>query len=211
MPSTSKNQHFTYLLPPGWVRIDLRGDLEPQVEQVLTRHAERIPRDQQAKVRAFAGPRLLSGVREAAAGGAYDLVVPVPRQHYETISTFVVAPLAWPDGIDAIDGITAIAASDSSAQLAEIGGLVALRTQADVARADEGPVIQAARREGLEGDIPTVATSRRVQYFIGDPERPRDWITALFSIPLADNEQALEWVTAETELFDSVMKSLRFF
>lgn len=203
--------HYAFLLPPGWVRIDLRGDLAAQVEMVIARHAERTPRDAVARLRAFATPRLLAAVRDAAASGALDLVVPVPRgEGLEAMSTFVVVPLKWPDGIDAVEGITAIAATDPSAQLAEIAGLVALRTESTTARPDAAQPATLAAEAGI-ADVPTVPNSRRIQYFIGDPERPDDWITVLFSIPLPDGELAEQWAQAEAGVFDSIMSTLRFF
>lgn len=205
----AKPSHYWFLLPPGWVRIDLRGDLAAQVESVIERHAERAPRDAVARLRAFATPRLLAAVRSAAESDALDLVVPVPREGLEAMSTFVVVPLKWPAGIDAVEGITAIAATDPTAQLAEVAGLVALRTEATTARSDAAQPATLAAEAGI-ADVPVVQNSHRVQYFIGDPERPDDWITVLFSIPLPDGEQAAQWVQAEAQVFDSVMSSLRF-
>lgn len=207
---STQPSHYAFLLPPGWVRIDLRGDLVAQVEMVIARHAERAPRDAVARLRSFATPRLLEAVRDAAASGALDLVVPVPRDGLEAMSTFVVVPLKWPDGIDAVEGITAIAATDPSAQLAEVAGLVALRTESTTSRPDAAQPATLAVEAGI-GDVPVVPSSRRVQYFIGDPERPDDWITVLFSIPLPDGEHAEQWAQAEAGVFDSIMSSVRFF
>ena len=125
------------------------------------------------------------------------------------MTTFVVVPLTWPDGIDAVEGISAIAATDPSAQLAEVAGLVALRTETTTARPDAAQPATLAAEAGI-ADVPVVPKSHRVQYFIGDPERPDDWITVLFSIPLPEGEQAEHWAQAEAEVFDSIMSSVRF-
>lgn len=209
--TVSESLHYSYTLPPGWERIDLRGDLPAQVDGLLSTIAEQVPRDSRARVRVALLPTLLESLREAAAGGAYDMVVPVPADAFMALSTFLVSPLKWPAGVDAVEALTAIAASDSTAELKDVAGLVALRTHSDVQRTDAAQPARIAGEAGLGVQAPEVPTSRRVQYFIGDPERPGDWITALFSIPALDTETGRQWVDAEVSIFDGVMSTVRFF
>lgn len=210
MAPANEPAHYSYLLPPGWVRVDLRGDLAPQVDAVLGAILEEVPRDDRTKLRVGLRPQLLSALEQAAAGGAYDMVVPVPHHGVVGMSTLVVSPLTWPPGVDAVEGLTALAASDPTAELKDVADLVALRIHSTVERSEAAQPTTVAGVAGLAADLPDVQRSRRIQYFVGDPDRPADWITVLFSIPAPDTEPGRQWVDAEVELFDGIMSTVRF-
>lgn len=207
---TKNRAHYSYVLPPGWVRVDLRGELPRQANEVMSILMAEVPPDQRTALKMGLRPRLVAALEAAAEGGAYDMVVPVPRGGVVGLSTMVLSPMRWPDGVGAVDALAALAASDSSAELKEVSELVALRIHSTVSRADDAQPSAVATAAGLTTTVPDVPTSVRVQYFIGDPERPDDWITVLFSMPGLDFEAGRQWVDAEVSLFDRIVSTLRF-
>ncbi len=202
--------HVTVLLPPGWVRLSLTADVAVQAEALTDDYLASVPRDQRAHHRRLFVDQLASVAREAAAGGASDLFLPGPALRGAFRSTFVMAPLPIPEGVDAVEMLAAIAANDPSAKLLDLPGLVAMRIEGVAARGgiEQGQAL--ARQVGIDDPLAGVTESRRVQYFIGDPDRPDDWVRALFSTPLADDEDGLRRADAEAELFDAIISSVRF-
>lgn len=208
--TTKPSGHVVLLLPPGWRRIDLHGDLGVQVDALVADYFKGAPRDKASHYASIVRPTLVRVVSEAAAGGASDLILPALTSDGAFRSTFVIAPMKFPDGVDPIEGLAAIAATDSSASLVDIHGLIALRIESTTTEfAGRQEAEQLAERAGVSTD--DIATrAHRVQYFIGDPARPNGWIRTLCSTPIPEGEDAERWTEVETELFDGIMTTVRF-
>lgn len=209
MQTQHVGDHYGYLLPPGWFRFDLRSPLAPQIDDLMREWLDQVPRDQAARVRHGAAEQLAPALRQAADGGAFDLVVPGPSDNPPGLGSFVIAPLAWPDGVDAVEGLTAIAAADPSAALVEMHELLALRTEVFVERAAEADATVVSARTGLGVRLPVTGRSFRVQYFIGHPDRRGEWISVLFSIPVPEGQDGDDYVRAQAQVVDAIVTTFR--
>lgn len=211
---------YEFVLPPGWGRIDLRGDVVAQVASLVQAFVKEAPAERRAKARGPLRARLEHMAHELAGRGALDLVLPVQSIEGAVLSaSFVFLPFEVPPGEDAIEGLVALAATDASARLIEIRDLVALRTSVRIPirakelldnSADLLALMEPADREHIAESPGQGFFSRRVQYIVGRPDRQDDWILVAFSTMEAPTPGSAELCTSLEALFDAIVKSVRF-
>ncbi len=214
------DRHYSFVIPPGWLRLDLRGEVEPEARRFAEVALADAPRDSVAPARAAVTRRISELAREAKTDGVLDLVLPVMSVDGSTANaTFAI--VAFDTGeLDPVEVIAGIASRDASATLIEVADLVALRTEETTgtdAEAVRAAVVQLATDAGSlpdpEGTTPTELpqmVSRRVRYYLGHPERPGDWIIAMLSAMQADTDSSRALTQTMVELFDQVMLTVRF-
>lgn len=214
------DRQYNFVIPPGWLRLDLRGDVEPEARRFADVVLAEAPRDSVAAVRAAVVRQITELAQASKADGVLDLVLPVMSVDGSTANaTFAV--VAFDTGeLDPVDVIAGIASRDASATLIEVADLVALRTEEEVTAdpdAVRAAVVELATEAGAvpdpEGTPPTelpTMVSRRVRYYLGHPERPGDWIIAMMSAMQADTESSRKLTQTMVDLFDQVMLTVRF-
>ncbi|MGN6608472.1 MAG: hypothetical protein ACTHMS_15865 [Jatrophihabitans sp.] len=187
---------FRLALPAGWVRLDVRGDLDATVrEAVESVRPPDLPRDEWAPRRAKLEGLLRTAAAGAASIDALGLYLPLGGMHGMSIpASFVVAEATQLAGGSVQEVLTALAAAPGAA-LASVDGEPSVRT-------DE--VVTPARPSGGVEVPPT----RRVAYVFPAPHSSR-WLTVTCSV-LAVEEAAAPVVGALVTLFDAVMTTFRW-
>jgi hypothetical protein len=214
------DRRYNFVIPPGWLRLDLRGELEPEVRRFADVLLVDAPRDRVAAARAALVRQITSLASAAKADGVLDLVLPVMSVDGSTANaSFAVTAFDTAD-LDPVDVIAGIASTDASATLIEVADLVALRTEEAVASdpdAVRATVIEMATDAGAATDSPGTPepvlpelVSRRVRHYLGHPERPDDWIIAMLSVMQADTESSRNLSQTMVDLFDQVVLTMRF-
>lgn len=218
---TSTEVRYEFVVPPGWTRLDLRRALPRQVDELMSSMLQDAPPDRRATAEPPLKSRFLSMLSDLAAGEVLDLVIPtVTFQGVTFPASFAFTRFVVPPGTDPIDVLTALAMTDSTAELRDIGELVALRTSsAESVNADAmaAQLTQAAVEAGLvvepgnaQGGAEREILSRRVRYIVGVPDDADGWIMVLFSALESEDAESNELVSALEALFDMVMSSMRF-
>ncbi len=214
-----ENRTYTFILPPGWFRVDLRKALAPQVRELTDLVlAQRSASGDSSKLRVALVSEMTRVTDAARSSRVLDLVLPVTLIEGTALPvSWAFMPLTVPDGADPIEMLAGIASRNDSALLTEVRELVALRIQS---RKPKSTVLMDEVLEAMSSDLGEVVLSpdgggpqqlwvERVQYFIGDPSRPSSWIVAAASITDtgADDQEVLTPVLVE--LFDEVVKTVR--
>lgn len=221
---------FDLLLPRGWMRIDLRGPYDDQIRRAVDRMLGTVPATRKQGLRDLVEPPLAEMAARLAAEGAVCLLLPTDSPADLPVRpTVVVQPLAVPPGQQPMDLLTAVAASDPTASIVDVGSLVALRTTSDVD-------VTGALVAGLEEKRPVLAgvgidvpawpgrsapgggtttptarmTSRRVRYQLGDPTSPQQWLDIFCLLHHAEEEGYRDLGDAMIELFDAMVHTLRW-
>jgi|GEM_PF-1167874 len=211
---------YAFITPPGWLRLNLRGEPGPQAKRFAEVVMAGYPMDSSAAARASVVRSITELATSAKADGVLDLVLPVKVVDGSTANASFAVTAFDTDALDPLDVISGIAAQDSTAELIEVADLVALRTVAEEAvdaSAARAEIVAMARAAGgvdspagePEPSLPEL-TSRRVRYFIGHPDRPGDWIIAMVSVVQADNPSSRQFSDTMIELFDQVILTFRF-
>jgi hypothetical protein len=215
------NRYYNFVLPPGWVRLDLRGELAGQAQHFAdVMLAEADPTRKQELSRTLQG-QVLKVAQQAKQDGVLDLVLPAMMVDGSVFNaSFAIMPFDPGDGLDPVEVLAGIAAADSTASLVEIRDLVALRTlEREAAEAEQlrASVVEAALAAGAQPDasgsesvaLPQ-AWSRRVRYFLGDPARPDGWVIVAFAALEVDSDESRQFTDALVELFDEIVLTVRF-
>lgn len=214
------DRRYSFILPPGWIRLDLRGDLRVEARKFAEVVLVDAPRDRAHGLKEALTTRVLALCEGARAQGVLDLVLPVPLVAGSSFdASFAVLPFDAGE-LDPVTIITGIAARDGSAQLVEVADLVALRTEETEAVNPDGirqAVVDLSHDVGLadpadgtvEQALPTLV-SRRVRYYLGHPERPDDWVLIVLSAVQTDAEHSKQLADVVVQLFDQIMLTVRF-
>lgn len=211
---------YGFILPPGWFRLDLREPLAPQIQRLADLILDQrgaVPERPRLRVALI---NQLTRAGEAAKGNeVLDLVLPVQLVEGTALPvTWAFMPLTVPDGADPIEVLAGIASRNETAALIEVRDLVALRIESRTPKSPEqlDAVIDAVASDLGEAVQPsddgTAAHlwTQRVQYFLGHPQRPDSWIVVAASITDTGGEDAEVLTPALVELFDEVVKTVRF-
>ncbi len=216
----TRDRSYTFILPPGWFRIDLRLPLAPQVLQltdvVLDQEAAGSER---SRLRVALISQLTRVCEAARADQVLDLVLPAQRVEGAALPvSWAFTPLVTPEGTDPIELLAGIASRNESAALAEIRDLVALRIESRAPKSAQqfGEALQSMTAE--LGEAPSLTPdpgsvqlwTQRVQYFLGHPQRPGGWIVVAASITDTGGDDSEILTPALVELFDEVVKTVRF-
>lgn len=192
---------YQLVLPPGWIRIPLREDPEPIVDAILDRSFSNLPADRFGPLRAELAKRILAQIALARDNEGIDLYVPVERMHGQTIAaSFVVGLMSFHSAEvpEAEDVLAHYAAQSDGAELMDLGGAAAVRTERVVA-ADPAAGPDAVESVG----------SRRVDYVTAIPETRDAFLSVSFSTP-GDGTPDGEVAQVLVELFDAVMSTFRW-
>lgn len=209
-------KQFQILVPPGWFMVDLRDDLDAQIERFVSLRLAGVPRDRARSVSPTLRKSLAEATRSLSDGGAVGLTLPVEVDDALAATPMAVyMPLAVPDGQDPIDVLLAVAASDMSAKTVDVGDLVSIRLSEDVdatASVQDG-LSQAANilnaPIGQEA-VGMTATRHHVRYLMGDPGDAERWVDVAFSVTSTSLSGSVDLAEVLIELFDETIQSFRW-
>lgn len=208
-----------YLTPPGWLRLDLGGDVPAMALGATDRLLAPLPPEHRALARGRVSAALREAALRAKAAGAVQLVLPLDLDVSVTLpASFTVQPLPVPEGIDPLQAVAAMTAGDSGFAVVEEVGVFALRS------ADEAASDDAETRRVLEELVgwdsseaqseitrwSTGASSHRVRYIVGDPELPGSWYLVVFVANYSSDPQSQELADILVRLFDLIMATVHF-
>lgn len=212
-------RRYEFVLPPGWVRIDLRVPYEDQVGSLLDLMvAQGGGARDDARPKLAASKQLLAVCARAKESQVLDLVLPTQRFDGRGLNcSFGIAPFPGVPNVDPLEAMASVASRDQSASLVEIEDLVALRTrgrrqkdadaftdQVEELAAEVGAEVLSAELRASE------VWAETVRYMIGHPDRPDDWIVVDFHTTDGGTPESKEITDALVELFDAIMETMRF-
>lgn len=212
------DRRYSFICPPGWFRLDLRQPTSAQVRRLADIVLEQRPSaPNQAQVRVALIAQLTRSCEAAAASEVLDLVLPVEVFEGAMMpASWAFLPLDVPDGADPIELLAGIAGRNPSASLMEVHDLVALRIESRTQKPTDD-LDRAVDSMAADLGVPRQETddhrevwTQRVQYFLGHPQRPDGWIVVTASITDSGGEDAEVLTPALVELFDEVVKTVRF-
>jgi hypothetical protein len=192
---------YQLVLPPGWIRIPLREDPEPIIDTILARSFSNLPADRYGPIRAELTKRILAQVAVARDNEGLDLYVPVERMHGQIIAaSFLVGlmPFHSVEVPDAADVLAHYAAQSEGAELVELGGAAAVRTERVVAAE---PAADPNAEESFG--------SRRVDYVTAIPNARDTFLSISFST-VGDGSPDGEVAQVLVDLFDAIMSTFRW-
>lgn len=212
-------RHFTVTVPPEWVRID------PQdAASGVRAAAQRLLRDRSADQRVRALPLLVEQLGRVASEmeqkGVSAVLLGVdaldPRVGNPMV---VIRPLDLPEGVEPLDYLVGLAASDSTAEIMEVDHVVGLRTHAtepvDPGRSSpsvpmQGLIADEDARERVETALSSSRLVRRIRYVLGHPNAPDSWADLYASVQVPNDAQGRELADAYSALFDELAKGFRW-
>lgn len=216
----TSDRNYTFILPPGWFRIDLRLPLAPQVQQLTDAVLDQESAgSERSRLRVGLINQMTRACEAARADHVLDLVLPVGLVEGRTLPvSWAFMPLVTRDGTDPIELLAAIASRNESAALIEIRDLVALRieSRSPKSTAQLSEAVQSIAVDLGESPSDTLVPdsvhlwTQRVQYFLGHPQRPDSWIVVAASITDTGGDDSEILTPALVELFDEVAKTVRF-
>lgn len=217
-PGTPPEIRYDFLIPPGWLRLELDGDLRSEVNGVVDRMVAALPFEHRAKARGPLVRGLSAAARDACAQGAIDLVLPMSASDGVTLpASFIITPFTPPDGVTGLQSIAAVAASDATAELRDLGGLAGLRTHDTVTVGDPAlaghvhALVTEVGEPGVERVAERLAAhagQRRVRYLIGNPNRDGGLVLVFFVATMGADPESQRLCALLEELFDLIMASM---
>lgn len=201
---------YGLVLPPGWVRIPLRGGTEEALDEKVFRGIEVIPegvpREKGMAFRMEVRRRVARRVREARKGGGLDLYVPVgARPGALMAASFVVAGMAteWEEGAEperALGRLAGMRRGGAEGEVRGVGETVAVRWEY---------VTEAGGEDEDEGEKADTG-ARRVEYVLPVPgQEGGRWVAVNFATA-GDGDPGSDISRALTELFDAIMTTFRW-
>lgn len=119
-------------LPTRWVRIDLAGDVDAQIDEFLAARLLTVPPRQRTALARTLEP-LRQGYRSLGDTAALMVASPVyPVDGRSAHPQLVFLPFDPPEGQTPLDAVLAVASTDASAALLDLPDVVALRTSSSV-------------------------------------------------------------------------------
>ncbi len=198
---------YELVVPPGWVRIDLEGDIDRQVRVLTDRASKGRSPDESARIRAELRTELGTRLRAAADAGVMDVLMPIEESAgAPTPVSVAVAAFEIHGEQSPMDALLDIAAHDSTSQPVDLDGSVALRSTR--VRASEA-FAQADLSDQERADAASVLR-REVRYIVGDPNDDSRWLTFIMSNTLVDEPGPTKVAEAFEELFDELMFTFRW-
>lgn len=193
---------FELIVPDGWVQIPTTPEglrLRKRIigEIVRSRLPDTLPRDKVEPLRQMLRKELIDATDEASRQGARSVVLPIQEYEGMGLPGSMLLTVLEEEAEEFLDAEKLLAsilsdAGDDGVYL-EIGGAPAVRVQAVV---DSDPI----KRE---------APSRRVSYYVSNPDAPGVWALISFTV-LTDGDLEAQPVQAVVLLFDSVVGTLRW-
>jgi hypothetical protein len=200
--TTTPPTSYSLLLPPGWVRVPLRGGSREVLEAKVFRGIEKIPvgvpRDKGMAYRLYVRRRVERLVEQAREAGGLDLYVPVGARPGGGVlaASFVVTEVEGEGGArpEAVLGRLAGEAGKAG-EVRNVGGTLGVRRE----------YVQAPPEGEREADTPTW----HVDYVVPVPGDENRWLAVSFSTP-GDGDPASAYTRAVADLFDAMMTTFRW-
>ncbi|MER7897404.1 hypothetical protein ABTX62_15115 [Streptomyces sp. NPDC096046] len=195
---------FNLVPPPGWDVIPLHSGTQEAMDRIVRKAVRQLPvgfpKDDIPKARMKLTQEMKKVVRRASAKGGMTLYLPTERLHGVALPVSIVAsePIEVPrvrpnSGPEAV--LAALASETRGAEVRELDGTAALRSERDVP-ADPDRGVDVAHR--------------RVEYFLPIPDSTPDrYLSFSFSTLIAPGSDPAFYDTL-VELFDAVMSTFRW-
>ncbi|WP_146214475.1 hypothetical protein [Streptomyces sp. ICBB 8177] len=189
---------YRIVLPPGWVRVPLRGGTGNAVEELVLsrlRHIPpHIPRDRATAYRLAVRQALNAQVAAAREANGLDLYLPVqPRYRAALAASFLVSEVVLPGTMSPHAVLDALCAGRRR-DLTDVAGFPAVRREY-------------VRAPAPERDVPLA--SRHVDYALPVPRDPHRYLAVTFSTA-GNGDPDSEFTRAVVELFDALMTTFRW-
>ena len=205
---------YELVLPPGWIRLDLRRSDKVGVRELADRLLSGQARDLAAGLRPRVELALRSLAAQARAEGALDVYFPWASVGGAPIpARFVVAQTSASEVQDPMEVLLRAAEVDRSSRAVDIRGSVALRTESTSAAGSSFREYLGST-EGSVGDQDVAGAEaieelvhRRVRYLVGVPGSATKWVSVVFSATVPPGEEGGSLGDALVELFDAIMMS----
>lgn len=187
---------YTIVLPPPWRRINLLTDLDTQVDALIERGAQLIPKqvppDQAGPLKRRMRAHLMAQVVESRDRGGLDFYFTEGQQHgFSYNATFIVS------------GFVSGTHSD-----ADVADALAEQFRRGSEPVEIRSVVWARREFVLDGpempDGSASAGGRRVDYVTAVPGDPKRWILVTFTT-MGDGRPDGELAAVVVQLFDAMM------
>ncbi|MFF7310279.1 hypothetical protein [Streptomyces sp. NPDC008137] len=195
---------FNLVPPPGWDVIPLHSGTAEAMDRIVRKAVAQLPvgfpKDDIPQARLKLAQEIKKVVRRASAKGGMTIYLPTERLHGVALPVSIVAsePIEVPrvrpnSGPEAV--LAALASEIPGAEMRELDGTAALRSERDVL-ADAAQDVDVAHRQ--------------VEYFVPVPDSaPDKYLTFSFSALIAPGSDPAFYDTL-VELFDAVMGTFRW-
>jgi hypothetical protein len=192
---------FELIVPDGWVQIPTTHDTAALrrrvVEEIIRRYVpDSLPRDTAGPWRRMLRKELAEATDEASRQGARSVLLPLEEFHGVRLpGSMLMTVIESEDGARDPEALLASILADAGADgiFLEIGGAPAVRVAS---------VVESSR-------VGRKAPSRRVSYYVSNPDAPETWGLLTFTV-LTDGDVDAEPVLAVVLLFDMVVSTLRW-
>jgi hypothetical protein len=192
---------FELVVPDGWLQIPTTPDttkLRRRIIDELIRHhlPDSLPRDKVEPWRRMLRKELAEATDEAARNGARSVLLPLREFNgFRLPGSMLMTVLEDNDDTQDQERLLASILADAGADgtYLEIGGVPAVRVAS---------VVESSR-------IGRKAPSRRVSYYVSNPDAPGVWGLVTFTV-LSDGDVDAEPVQAVVLLFDMIVATLRW-
>lgn len=196
----STRREFTMVLPRGWSRIPVGHGSRAAIRRILDKAVAGTEDRRATGVRRHLEELLTEQVRAAEAQSGVELCLPTEQVRGVTVpaSVLISAPKGPTEG-DPMDVLLAVAAKRRRAEVVDIGGKPAVRTEERMAASPLG---------GTFTDVE--ASTRQIVYFLADPEDRSRYAVVSASV-LESRAQGGELVAdAVSELVDAMLSTFRW-
>lgn len=192
---------FAIVLPPGWVRVPLQGDVRAEIVGLVTQRVAQVPVDRREGLRTAMTRELIRAAQEAEQIGGIDMLMNVEPINGIPVPASCLVSYLDPDGRAVpIEGLVdQLSGSGAQVDVVELAGGPAVRrwsTRQEPVEVGDQPI-----PEGLT--VVDAVTVTDVTFYLPVPGRTGTLMFA-FCAPVEPFAQAL------TGLFDAMAGSLRW-
>lgn len=188
---------FTLVLPPGWSRIPVGPGSRTAIRQILDRTTAGVTDKQAAGARRQLETLLTEQVEAARQQSGVELYLPTAQVHGITVpASIIVSAPRLPEDADPMDTLLVVAARSTQAEVIDIDGKAAVRSEQRVA-ADGG----------IEG---ASHLTRQIVYFLADPADKRRYLVVAAQVIEGEGEGGAAVADAVTELIDAMLTTFRW-
>ncbi len=194
---------YRLIIPPGWVRIPLRGGTEQALEDLVFSRLKQLPpevsKDDGMKYRLTVRRSVTRQITDARKAGGLDLYLPLTTRYGVALAaSFVVSEHTLQEAVPLLPELL-------------LASLVP--TQGDVRTSTQELVgTLTVRREHVrpaEPERDVQVATRRVEYALPVPYDPRRMLSIVFSTP-GDGDVESDFTKAVAELFDASVMTFRW-
>ena len=197
--STARPQ-YTMVLPHGWSRIPVGRGARAAIKGSLDKAVARSDDRRAIGVRRHLQELLTEQVNAAEAQSGVELCLPTDQVHGVTVPASVLISMpAGPTEGDPMDVLLAVAAKRPGAEVVDIAGKPAVRTEKRTENVDAGGTF-----DGVQ------ARTRQIVYFLADPEDRRRYAVVSAQVLEATMDGGAAVADAVTELIDAMLSTFRW-